>query len=119
MKFQVALTTVAFAAGALAASCGHGRPGTLNGECVRFFSGSGCGGGTEIGSYRPTCEGNCYQYDSFSAIEVSGDGVFGTNCEAYSDINCQSSMGSTGNTVYLTKCGKFPNAKSMRCYYRC
>jgi len=117
MKFQVALTTITFVAGALA-SCNSGSsPGTANGECVKYYSGSGCGG-SGIGSYKPTCGGNCYQYDSFSAIEVDGDGTYGTNCEAFSDVNCQNSMGSTGNTL-IKKCVNFPNAKSMKCYYRC
>jgi len=118
MKFQVALTTLVLIGEALAADCNSGAsPGTANGACVRFYGGAGCGG-SGIGSYKPTCGGNCFQYDAFYSLRVSGDGTYGTNCEVFSDVNCQNSLGSTGNTR-ITKCVNYNPARSMKCYYRC
>jgi hypothetical protein len=36
--------------------------------------------------------GNCFVYDHFTSLHVSGDGTYGTNCIAYSDTNCQTEM---------------------------
>lgn len=95
-------------------------PGIANGECVRFYTGIGCDG-QEAGSYKPSCEGNCYQY-GFDYIDVAGDGTYGTNCFAYSDSNCQNYIGQTGNQVSVfgtETCMSFPGGQSMKCYYRC
>ena len=70
----------------LAANC-ENTGGIANGECVKYYSNSQCKG-DPIGSYKPTCEGNCFQYDSFSSVYVSGDGFFGTDCVLYSDYDC-------------------------------
>ncbi|KAJ7713130.1 hypothetical protein DFH07DRAFT_1003675, partial [Mycena maculata] len=74
-----------------AASCGSGGAG----ECVTYYSGSACEG--ELGDYVPTCTGNCFQYSSFSSIQVKGSPVAGTDCVAYSDENCQNEVGNSGN----------------------
>ena len=119
MQLRPFIVILALSASGLAADCVTGAsPGTANGECVGFYLGGSCTG--EIGSYKPTCAGNCFQYDSFNSLSVAGDGTFGTDCIAYSDDNCQTSMGNTGNvTVGPEQCFTYPGAKSMRCYYRC
>ena len=61
--------------------------GVANGECVKFYGNSECKG-SPIGSYKPTCGGNCFQYNSFGSVFVSGDGTYGTDCVLYSDDNC-------------------------------
>ena len=72
---------------ALAENC-QNTGGVANGECVKYYSNSQCKG-DPIGSYKPTCGGNCFQYDSYSSVYVSGDGTYGTDCILYSDDNCQ------------------------------
>ncbi|KAG7001919.1 hypothetical protein G7Y79_00030g064520 [Physcia stellaris] len=86
--------------------------------CVSVYSGSNCANGNIETSYQPTCAGNCYVYP-FGSLKVQGDGIYGTNCAAYSDKNCQNPLGSTGNTVFGTKCGNFGGGQSMKCYYKC
>jgi hypothetical protein len=103
----------------LAANC-QNSPGVANGQCVKFFSGYNGEGALE-GSYKPTCQGNCYRY-GFNSIRVAGDGTYGTNCNAYSDNNCQNYIGQTGNelsTFARTTTTNFPGGQSMKCYYRC
>ncbi|KAK6330342.1 hypothetical protein TWF696_003438 [Orbilia brochopaga] len=90
-------------------------PGVANGACVTYYD--GCGG-RKLGSYKPTCEGNCFRYDRFGGIWAAGDGTFGTNCQAFSDDNCQNYIGETGNQVFRSGCKAF-QGKSMKCYYRC
>lgn len=102
----------------IAASCGS-LGGTINGECVAVFSGTDCNSNDIEVAYKPTCEGNCFVMD-YSSLFVSGDGFFGTDCIGYSDTNCQVEMSNTGNVVSGDgRCQPFPNAKSMKCYYRC
>ena len=86
MQFTIA--TVVLAAmlpAALAANC-QNSGGVANGECVKYYSNDQCKGDV-VGSYKPTCEGNCYQAP-FSSVFVSGDGTFGTDCVLYSDADC-------------------------------
>ncbi|KAF3937620.1 hypothetical protein ABW19_dt0205679 [Dactylella cylindrospora] len=108
------LPLLSLAATALSANC-QNAPGVANGACVSFYT--GCGG-LKLGSYKPTCEGNCFRYDSFGGIWAAGDGTYGTNCYVYSDVNCQNYVGQTGNQVFRSGCKAIPG-KSMKCYYRC
>lgn len=104
----------------LSADC-SGKPGEPNGECVKFYAGSGCRASNIEGSYKPTCGGNCYVYP-FGSLVAFGDGFYGTNCVAYSDNNCQNELGSTGNSKGGSGCKTFSagnGAQSMKCYYRC
>ena len=58
MQFTIA--TVVLAAmlpTALAANC-QNSGGVANGECVKYYSNDQCKGDV-VGSYKPTCEGNC------------------------------------------------------------
>jgi hypothetical protein len=100
-----------------AANC-SGNDGGAGGECVYYYA-SSCDDSNALGSYKPTCEGNCFRYSSFSAIGVSGDKWKGTNCVAFSDDNCQNAIGSTGNELD-TSCTDFnKQANSMQCYFGC
>jgi hypothetical protein len=45
--------------------------------------------------------GNCFVYDHFTSLHVSGDGTYGTNCIAYSDTNCQTEMTVSPLTFFL------------------
>lgn len=102
-----------------AADC-QNSGGVANGQCVSYYSNGGCDGSTRIGRYKPTCQGNCFQYDNFQAVKVAGDGTYGTSCAIYSDINCQNKVADSGNVVVGGgKCVNSANAKSMKCYYRC
>ena len=90
------------------------------GACVSYYSGPDCRSSQLLGSYEPTCAGNCFQYDSFVSLAVTGDGRFGTNCELFVDANCLGKIGETGNRVRafcLNANGG--DARSMRCYYKC
>lgn len=72
MHFTLYLTSAILAAtSTLAANC-QSTPGDINGECVQYWSNSDCQGG-QIGSYKPTCGGNCFQYDAFYSLQASGD----------------------------------------------
>jgi hypothetical protein len=121
--FTTLFTLAAAAATASAADCAKIPPGAPNGECVKFYSKPGCNGLDTIGSFRPDCTGACFSFDSFTSIEASGDGFFGTNCFVYSDTSCQNEIGSTGNQVVFFGLGSCttiePLAKSMKCFYRC
>ena len=86
---QLTITSLILAAilpVAFAADC-QNSGGVANGECVKFYGNSECKG-SPIGSYKPTCGGNCFQYNSFGSVFVSGDGTYGTDCVLYSDDNC-------------------------------
>ncbi|KAK5655699.1 hypothetical protein OQA88_5632 [Cercophora sp. LCS_1] len=73
-----------------------------------------------IGSYRPDCSGHCFQYDSFGSISAAGNGLYGTRCHVYSDVNCQNEILDTGNQVNNGDCHILsPSGKSMKCYYHC
>jgi hypothetical protein len=56
--------------------------------------------------------GNCFHFDSFNSVGVSGTIIFGMDCTAFSDINCQNSMGRTGNR-HGTRCFTSPGPKSV------
>ncbi|EJF64324.1 hypothetical protein BD309DRAFT_304413 [Dichomitus squalens] len=118
MKFTIAtLVLAAMLPAAFAENC-QNTGGVANGECVKYYSNDQCKGDV-IGSYKPTCEGNCFQAD-FSSVFVSGDGTFGTDCTLYSDANCSVEQTDSGNVVVgAGKCASAPNAKSMKCFYRC
>ncbi|KAJ3498814.1 hypothetical protein NLG97_g826 [Lecanicillium saksenae] len=75
-----------------------GGGGRANSQCVRYYSGSGCKNENHIKGYKPTCEGNCY-VDKFYSVKAVGDGTYSTNCELFSDTQCQNSLGSVGSTV--------------------
>ncbi|MCJ1456928.1 hypothetical protein MMC28_007294 [Mycoblastus sanguinarius] len=87
--------------------------------CVTYYSDSGCTDGLALGSYKPDCSGHCFQYSSFSSIEVAGSTILGVDCVAYSDSNCQNKIGDSGNQ-HDTHCLENLNgAQSMQCYWDC
>ena len=142
--FSAVVALAANLPAALAADC-LGQPGAANAECVKYYSNAECKGDA-ISSYRPTCKGNCYQAP-FSSVKVAGDGTYGTDCVLYSDENCTVEQTvSSGRSCLLLpvlchallgrlmvmddqdsgnvvtgpgKCVAAPNAKSMKCFYRC
>ncbi|KAI0006630.1 hypothetical protein F4779DRAFT_595574 [Xylariaceae sp. FL0662B] len=130
MRFSTTLVIYG-AAFVTAKDCRKRKDGLIGGECVKFYSAKGCSNLYELHSYRPTCEGNCYQYDSFVAVNVAGDGASGTSCEMYRDYNCQDPAGSTGLEVgsfnpqegEYTTCTSVQDSvgkwKSMKCYFNC
>lgn len=90
--------------------------------CVQFFSDGGCTAGRKLGEYPPTCEGNCYQFSSFSSIRAMGSTIWSVDCEAYADINCQNKIGDTsgrpwGRSDYCME--DVLGAQSMKCWFRC
>ena len=88
------------------------------GECVTYFADQN--NQSPLGSYVPTCEGNCFQYSSFSSICTVGRAYSftGTDCVIYSDNNCENQIADTGNHI-ATQCISFSQANSMRCYFNC
>ncbi|KAJ6779708.1 hypothetical protein PWT90_09421 [Aphanocladium album] len=94
-----------------------GTGGIANGQCVRYYSNPGCAEQDHIKGYKPTCAGNCY-VDRFHAVKAIGDGTYSTNCELYSDTQCQNSLGSVGGKTGGGHC-KSASGWSMKCYYRC
>lgn len=102
-----------------------GTKGLANGQCVTFYAqtSSACHSAYEIGSYKPTCAGNCYVYENFYAIFANGDGTYGTNCQVFSDTGCKNYMTETGNQILGSGSCKATGAdrpwKSMKCFYRC
>ncbi|KAI3341640.1 hypothetical protein F4824DRAFT_496393 [Ustulina deusta] len=78
---------------------GCGLPGVVNGQCGRFYRGSGCS--DQIRSIGPgRCSRECYSSnDEIASIKSSGDGTYGVNCIMYRDSNCQDQIGETGNSV--------------------
>jgi hypothetical protein len=110
---------IALLAGQVVAQCA--LPGAVNGQCVTLYNSEDCNGPV-IGSYKPTCEGNCFQYDNFGSVSVAGDGTYGTDCHVYSDINCQNQIGDSGNHVIgAAQCLRLGlhAGKSMKCFFRC
>lgn len=91
--------------------------GIANGECVRYYSAGGCPDNNLVKGYKPTCNGNCY-VDEFFSVKPSGDGTYSTNCELFSDTQCQNSLGSVGSKTGGGSC-KSSGGWSMKCYYRC
>jgi len=51
--------------------------------------------------------------------ETNGNGVYGVNCQAFSDLNCNNYIGQTGNHVGTSQnCYSFANAKSVKvCFW--
>ena len=96
-------------------SCVNGNGG--DGACVIYYGGKDCQ--EPLGSYHPTCNGNCFQYDNFQSLEISGSILAGTDCEYFSDDECGNSLGKSGNTRLTTCMSSDVKAKSMRCYYNC
>ncbi|TQV94841.1 hypothetical protein IF1G_06852 [Cordyceps javanica] len=94
-----------------------GTGGIANGQCVRYYSNPGCADRDHIKGYKPTCAGNCY-VDRFAAVKAIGDGTYSTNCELFSDAQCQNSLGSVGGKTGGGHC-KNAVGWSMKCYYRC
>lgn len=116
MKISAILSVLGFASIAFSADC-ESIDGYFDGECV-YVTSESCGGQHQA-SYKPTCEGNCYVYP-FNSLSVAGDGWFGTNCQAFSDTNCQNYIGETGNIVRGDAyCQNFQGGNSMKCWYRC
>jgi hypothetical protein len=98
---------------------GNCRSGISDDECVAYYGGIDCQGDEEIGSYVPTCEGNCFQYSSFGSLQLSGN-IHGVDCEVYSDSNCQNLILNTGNIGGgISECFNTNGAQSMICYYNC
>ncbi|KAL7629627.1 hypothetical protein AAE478_001149 [Parahypoxylon ruwenzoriense] len=102
-----------------AKNCGWERQGTANIECVEYYTAENCDVFKKAGEFVPTCDGNCFQYDSFSSLMSGGDGTYGVDCQVFSDSNCQNSIGDTWNEVIGNLCKHFPGEKSMKCFYRC
>ncbi len=107
-----------FSAASLAGDC-ENVLGMARGECVQILDSSNCNNLGIITSYKPTCKGNCFQYDSFQGIDIAGDGTFGTSCTVYSDGNCQNEILSTQNVKHEKCYGLSTAGKSMKCYYQC
>ncbi|TLS28372.1 hypothetical protein PpBr36_01432 [Pyricularia pennisetigena] len=97
--------------------------GLINGQCARFFLGTGCK--DMVTQIKPDCQGKCHSFpNGIRSVEAAGDGTRGTDCELYSDDNCQTSMamGRTGNTIFKRKChtaSKERLAKSVKCWFAC
>ncbi|KAJ6534102.1 hypothetical protein B0H19DRAFT_964644 [Mycena capillaripes] len=115
MKLLLATALLSVICSTLGKPCNQG-----GGECVAYFNGANCQSTNFINDFVPTCAGNCFQFDSFSSLSVVGNGIFGTDCHVYSDINCQHQIADTGNDVFgPPKCVNVPGAKSMKCFYHC
>ncbi|KAK2029947.1 hypothetical protein LX32DRAFT_342432 [Colletotrichum zoysiae] len=97
--------------------------GVVNGECGRYYRGTGCN--DQIGANGPgRCSGTCYSSsDAIASIKAVGDGTYGTNCHLYYDYNCQNQIGETGNAItgggkcYTPSGGQ--TGHSYLCWYRC
>ncbi|KAJ7478938.1 hypothetical protein FB451DRAFT_1240207 [Mycena latifolia] len=111
ISYITAISLLLHASIALSKSCDGG-------ECVSLYRGSDCQPAGELTDYVPTCGGNCYQFNSFDSVAVSGGFADGTDCHIFSDINCQNEITDTGN-VHSNKCVNTPGAQSMICYYAC
>ncbi len=108
------LLVAAFTTVTSAANCS----GDGDGECVTYGLVCQNGGmGDVYGSYKPDCSGHCFQYDSFQAIEVHGNGAYGTDCVVYSDANCQNEIFDTENQLDGGNCHDTGIAMSMKCYF--
>ncbi|PTU22035.1 hypothetical protein P175DRAFT_0500890 [Aspergillus ochraceoroseus IBT 24754] len=94
-------------------SCAGGK-----GECVTYYGGANCD--SPLGSFKPTCQGNCFQYSSFSSVRAIGSTIppLGTACTVYSDSNCQNEIADMKNSI-TSQCASFGQAQSMKCYYNC
>lgn len=114
MKISIILSVLGFTAIALSANC-QCMPGPTNGACVKLCGESNYSSAPTIS--RPTCVGNCYSYP-FDNIKVSGDGVYGTNCQAFTDANCNVFDGETGY-ARDSACYSIPGARSIKCFYHC
>jgi hypothetical protein len=112
VSIQVAIL-VASASAALAGSC------SLDSECVVYYSDGNCQ--NELGSYRPTCGGNCFQYQSYSSVNLFTDIGSGNqvDCTLYSDVNCQYELVNDAKSSQFGTCTTANGAQSMRCYYDC
>ncbi|KAJ6535421.1 hypothetical protein B0H19DRAFT_963463 [Mycena capillaripes] len=89
-------------------------------ECVSYFRGSDCQGAAELGSFTPTCAGNCFQFSSFDSVGVVGNDLFGTDCHIFSDPNCQNQIADSGNHVSSGRqCVNAQGAQSMQCFFNC
>ncbi|KAJ7683456.1 hypothetical protein B0H17DRAFT_941885 [Mycena rosella] len=104
-----ALFYVLFTAHAVSGQC-------QDGQCVTLFSGSGCQG--EITEFIPSCNNNCIQFNSSNSIFTLGSLIHGTDCEAFSDSNCQNQMVNTGNHIVGT-CANAPGTNSYKCFFDC
>ncbi|KAK5655190.1 hypothetical protein OQA88_6089 [Cercophora sp. LCS_1] len=73
--------------------------GVVNGQCGRLYRSSGCN--DQIDAFDPgRCSGTCHSYNQdIRSIRGVGDGTYGTNCNLFSDKNCQEVIGQTGNAV--------------------
>jgi hypothetical protein len=103
----------------------------VKGQCVKVWDGYSSGGEDWSAQYQPNspynCGNNCFSYPKgFGRIQAFGDGTYGTNCEYFSDLNCQSSIGKTGNVVSVKKDGikvldeaSGQKGFSMQCFFHC
>ncbi|CZR54946.1 uncharacterized protein PAC_04831 [Phialocephala subalpina] len=114
MQIKSFLAFIALTGSAFAADC-QNSPGVANGECVKLYEGGNCNGNVAV-SYKPTCEGNCFQF-GFNSIDAAGDGTFGTSVVIYSDNNCQNQISTIGNTIE-SSCGN-TIGQSHKSFYRC
>lgn len=111
-----------------------GIPGTLSiikDQCVKLWDGYSAGGFDDNAQYQPNspynCENNCFAYPKgFGGIQAYGDGTYGTNCEYFSDLECKSRIGETGNVVSIKKNGikvldeaSGQKGFSIQCYFHC
>jgi hypothetical protein len=83
--------------------------------CVAYFADRGAEQSHLLGSYEPTPNGNCFQYDSFESIEVWGDGILPIRGTVYSDINCSREIGTVGPTTGTAVFNG--TGRSMRFYF--
>ncbi|EJD54820.1 hypothetical protein AURDEDRAFT_156600 [Auricularia subglabra TFB-10046 SS5] len=106
---QSLVVLVTAAAIVIAKDCSGDNGGIGNGE-----------GPLSAATNLPVKARNCFAPATFNSLHAAGDGTYGTNCVAYLDTDCQQEMTETGNTVVGSgRCINVPQAKSMRCFYRC
>lgn len=80
-----------------AADCCSIAPGVANAECVKSYGQDGCDSAFGEGSFKPTCAGNRF-VAGYKRVWVQGDGTYGVNCDAYSDLNCENYVSQAANT---------------------
>ena len=90
-----------------------------NSGCALYYSDDTCTDGLELGSFKPDCTGACFQFSSFNSVGVAGTIILGVDCVAFSDTNCQSRMGDTGNQHGTHCLVGVTGAQSMQCFQGC
>ena len=96
------------------------RGSCINGgtrACITYFGAQHCS--NPLGSYYPTCNGNCFQYDSYKSLDIKGSLAYSTKCVMYSDIGCTKQIGDSGDVFNDMCLSPGQKAKSMKCYFNC